>query len=455
MMNINLNFFILGLGLPCIEDAPMIQRIVTDSRLVQAGDLFVPLRGERFDGHDFLEQAWSQGAVAVLTERSSPVPRRSEILVKDTQEALLQLAHLWREHCQAVVIAVTGSNGKTTLKEMIANILIGEARRNDWDPQEVLLVTEGNLNNHVGVPLTLFRMRPQHRWACVEMGMNHAGEIRTLSLCAQPDIAVINNVQRAHVGGFLDGIMGVARAKAEIYAGLKVDGIAIYPIETPFASIFQHEICEHAVCTVGFSEQAMVSGQVINGSLRVRTQNEDVVFSLRILGQHNQHNALMACAVAHSLGISLAVASRALSEFEGVPGRLQQKVSVHGGHRVLDDTYNGNPDSVRAAMDVLAELPGERVFILGDLGELGAESMGWHRELGEYAKKLGIEHLWTVGKDSQKAQQGFGMVGRHCQDKSELKKKLVEWVQPQMVFLVKGSRFMQMEQIVEELVTCY
>lgn len=452
MMNISLNFFISGLGLPCLENAPIIQRIITDSRQVQRGDLFVPLKGEYFDGHDFLEQAWSQGAAGVLTERS-PMDGRCEVQVRDTQEALFQLAHLWREHCQTTVIAVTGSNGKTTLKEMIASILTRAAQANHWDPQKVLLVTEGNLNNHVGVPLTLFRLRPHHRWACVEMGMNHSGEIRKLSLCAQPNIAVINNVQRAHVG-LLDGIMGVARAKAEIYAGLTKDGIAIYPLETPYEPIFQNEIHERPVCTVGFSEQAMVSGQVINGALRVRTKNEEVVFLLRILGAHNQYNALMACAVAHSLGIPLVEAGQALADFEGVAGRLQRKVSAQG-HLVLDDTYNGNPDSVRAAMDVLAKFTGERVFILGDLGELGSESVAYHRELGGYAKTLGIEHLWTVGNDSQNAQQTFGAGGRHCQDKSKLIEELAVWVQPQMVFLVKGSRFMQMEQIVEELVTCY
>ena len=452
MMNVSLNFFLLGLGLPGLEKAPIIHRIVTDSRQVQPGDLFVPLKGEYFDGHDFLEQAWSQGASAVLTEHS-PALERCEIQVLNTQETLFQLAHLWREHCQSTVIAVTGSNGKTTLKEMINAILIREALRNDWDPQRVLLVTEGNLNNHVGVPLTLFRMRPQHRWVCVEMGMNHAGEIRKLSQCAQPDIAVINTVQRAHVG-FFDGIIGVARAKAEIYVGLKADGIAIYPLETPFEAIFQHEIQGRSVCTVGFTEQAMVSGQDVNGALRVRTAKEEVVFSLSVRGRHNQHNALMACAVAYSLGISLTEAGQALAEFQGVAGRLQQKISVQG-HQVLDDTYNGNPDSVRAAMDVLAELSGERVFILGDLGELGSESMACHRELGEYAKSIGIEHLWTVGEDSQQAQQAFGTGGRHCQDKNELMNALATWVRPRMVFLVKGSRFMQMEQIVEELVTCY
>ncbi len=423
--------------------------ICTDSRQCVPGDLFVALSGEHFDGHDFLETARRQGAIAALVERQVEAGFDSGYVLRvdSTLAALALLAKAQRLALGPTLTAVTGSNGKTTVKEMLASMLRAEAERTGYGQ---VWATPGNFNNAIGVPLTLFGLQPEHRWAVIEMGMNHAGEIAVLSEMAQPDVAVITNIQRAHLG-FLGSLQHIASAKAEIFSGLKPDGVAVIPMDHDFLPLLLKAAEGHRKLTFGFDARADVCGEAERGLLKMTHGGAVLTVRLQVPGTHNQLNALAATACALALEVGLSSIKAGLESFVGVKGRLQACFSPLGA-LILDDTYNANPDSVRAALHVLAAREGRKILVLGDLGELGDHAQQLHAELGHEARALGIDECYTVGELSELTSLAFGPTGHHDVHSEKLVARLRPQLNAQTVVLVKGSRFMKMEQIVKELV---
>lgn len=424
----------------------MVTSVDTDSRRVLPGQLFVALPGEKFDGHDFLPQVATQGAVAALV--SKPVETAlPTVLVEDTRLALGQLASWWRQQLALPLIAVTGSNGKTTTKEMIAAIMqvhVGGA--------EQVLATAGNFNNDIGMPLTLLRLRPVHRCAVIEMGMNHLGEIDYLTRLARPNVAVINNAGTAHIGE-LGSRENIAKAKGEIFAGLAEGGVAVINADSTFADYWRSLNPTRRLLSFGMQQASDVQGEMLDAEsqFNIRFQGETVMVKLAVPGAHNVMNALAAAASCLAAGASLAEVAQGLTQFAGVKGRLQQKRAACGA-RLIDDTYNANPDSMKAALDVLKGQAMNAVFVMGDMGELGADAEAMHAEIGRYAKDSGIRQLFALGKMSQAAVQAFGPQAQHFESLTSLVEALNKAVTAQDTVLVKGSRFMQMERVVQALV---
>jgi UDP-N-acetylmuramoyl-tripeptide--D-alanyl-D-alanine ligase len=413
------------------------------------GQLFVALRGERFDAHDFVGQARQQGAVAALVDHSvdAAIP---QLVVDDTRLALGKLAAAWRNRIEGKLIAVTGSNGKTTCKEMIAAVL---ARAGS------VHATQGNLNNDIGMPLTLLGAQSQD-FLVLEMGANHPGEIAYLTEIARPDIAVITNAGRAHLEGFGD-LEGVARAKGEIARGLPAGGTFIVPSDSPWTDLWLELAAGRRVLTCGPDTSAEVRVDVdgltgiwdeqgFRTGFKVRLGDEDLSLELGLAGMHNVRNALVAVAVASVLGIGPEQIRAGLVGLKPVAGRLYPRRGA-AGLRLIDDSYNANPDSVRAAIDVLAGLPGRRWLVLGDLQELGPESEDLHRRLGEEAHAAGVDALYTVGSLSALAAQSFGTGGRHFPDQASLIADLRARLGPDDLVLVKGSRLAAMERVADAL----
>jgi UDP-N-acetylmuramoyl-tripeptide--D-alanyl-D-alanine ligase len=422
--------------------------VSTDSRHLAPGDLFVALVGPRHDGHAYVGQAVVHGAVAALVGRDVDVamPR---LLVPDTRLALGRLAALWRNAAKARVLAVTGSNGKTTVKEMLAAVL---------RQRGTVLATEGNLNNDIGVPLTLTRLQDED-YAVVEMGANHAGEIRYLSEMATPDVAVLNNAGRAHLEGF-GSLEGVARAKAEIALGLRAGGTFVYHADSQWVQLWQELAAGRRTLSFGLGADAEVrspgsrtevwreDGFVSSFYIRIGADAFEV--GLHLGGEHNRLNALAAAAAAHCVGTTPAQIRDGLESVRPVAGRLCPRRRADGLW-VVDDTYNANPDSVAAAARVLAAAPGRRMLVLGDLAELGADSGRLHAEVGSLVRSAGIDLLWTVGAASGAASAAFGAGGRHFAAQAQLADALRESVGPGDYLLVKGSRSARMERIVDAL----
>jgi len=418
----------------------------TDSRRVLPGQLFVALPGEKFDGHDFLPQVANQGAVAALV--SKPVTSNlPTVLVKDTRLALGQLASWWRQQLALPLIAVTGSNGKTTTKEMIAAIMQAHVGGADK-----VLATAGNFNNDIGMPLTLLRLRATHRCAVIEMGMNHLGEIDYLTRLARPNVAVINNAGTAHIGE-LGSRENIAKAKGEIFAGLSQDGIAVINADSEFADYWRGLNAGRQLLTFGMHPAADIRGEVLGdaSSFKLHYQGEAVVLTLAVPGAHNVMNALAAAAASLAAGASLADVAQGLQGFAGVKGRLQVKQATNGA-KVIDDTYNANPDSMKAALDVLQHAGTNTVFVMGDMGELGADAEAMHMQIGRYAKEHGIGKLYALGNFTQAAVQAFGTQAQHFASVEALVAALQTDTTADNVVLVKGSRFMQMERVVNALV---
>lgn len=428
-----------------VEDVT-VTSVDTDSRRAQPGQLFIALPGEKFDGHDFLSQVAAQGAVAALVSRpvDSPLPT---VRVKDTRLALGQLASWWRQQWALPLIAVTGSNGKTTTKEMIAAILQVHSGRAD-----AVLATAGNFNNDIGMPLTLLRLRPTHRHAVIEMGMNHLGEIDYLTRLACPDVAVINNAGTAHIGE-LGSRENIAKAKGEIFAGLRSDGVAVINADSDFADYWRGLNAARRVVTFGMDANADVRGEMLDAasSFKLHYQHQTVPVTLAVPGVHNVMNALAAAATTLAAGVSLADVGLGLQQFAGVNGRLQQKTAANGAV-VIDDTYNANPDSMRAALEVLKNTGQNTLFVMGDMGELGADAEDMHAQIGRYAKTCGVNKLYALGKFTQAAVQAFGQPAQHFATLAALLATLQAEMQAEDVVLVKGSRFMQMERVVNALV---
>ena len=420
-------------------------RVSTDSRHLQPDALFVALRGERFDGHEFLADVTGRacGAVVDTLDRSLPLP---QWVVADTLTALGQIAFSNRERFAGPLIAITGSSGKTTVKEMLAAVL-GQSG--------ATLATEGNLNNHIGVPLTLLRLSPEHRYAVVEMGASGPGEIASYCRWARPDVALINNIAPAHLQGF-GSVDGVARAKSEIYQGLGPEGVAIVNRDEQYADQWLDRLAGRTVLTYGLdSDAATVTAREIeslpDGCCRFSLVigGDSVVVSLTIPGRHNVANALAAACCAHAVGATLADIAAGLSRAVTVSGRMRVVAGLHGS-RLLDDSYNANPGSVRAAIETLAHFPGRRVLVLGDMGELGDSAQQLHAGIGVYARERGIDELWTVGALSAAAATAFASERRFA-DRAGLADALAPLLDSETTVLIKGSRSAGMEAVVAAL----
>ncbi len=419
--------------------------VSTDSRTIAAGDLFVAIAGENFDGHDYVPQAIGRGAAAALVSRRVGSEREiPQVVVKDTRLALGALASAWRGRFALPVVALTGSNGKTTVKDMLASILAAHC----GGPDDVL-ATEGNLNNDIGVPLMLLRLREHHRCAALEMGMNHAGEIGYLARMASPDVALVNNAQRAHIG-LLGSVEAVAKAKGEIYGGLRPGGIALVNADDPFAPLWKGLATGHNVVTFGTSEAADVHGFLQDGQVRFVTPLDAFAVTLQVRGEHNARNAIAACAAAFALDIPPRAIQDGLAAYAGTRGRLEAKRGP-GGSTLIDDTYNANPDSMKAAINVLAAARGRRVLVMGDMGELGDGGEALHAEVGAFAKRAGIERLLALGPLSRHAVKAFGDGASHFPAVEALATEARALARPGVTLLVKGSRFMRMERVVERL----
>lgn len=426
--------------------------VTTDSRKIAAGDLFIALRGEKFDGAQFIGDTLRAGAVAAVVNaagyesiRTQLYPQSAILIVDDTRIALGKLAAFWRARFAVYVVAITGSNGKTTVKEMLASIFAAATGNSD-----AVLATQGNFNNDIGMPLTLLRMNAGHRYAAIEMGMNHFGEIDYLTRLAQPQVALVNNASGAHLQG-LGSVEGVARAKGEIFAGLAHDGIAVINADDAHAKLWRELAAAHHVLDFALHHPAAIKGawtaRDFGGALTIQTPVGELQVELQVPGEHNARNALAATAAAIALHIPLHLIAQGLESFGGVAGRLQRKQSPQGA-TVIDDTYNANPASMLAALEVLAHAPGKRVFVLGDMGELGDDAAQFHRDIGIAARQSGIERLYALGEMSAGAVREFGTGAQHFSSLENLCAALEKQLDAQTTVLVKGSRFMKMERVV-------
>ncbi|BBJ00480.1 UDP-N-acetylmuramoyl-tripeptide--D-alanyl-D-alanine ligase [Ferrigenium kumadai] len=430
--------------------------VSTDSRKIKTGDLFIALRGENFDGYEFAVPSMQTGAVAVMVNADSYEARSSTIdsctsilLVEDTHIALGRLAAYWRSQFDIPLAAVTGSNGKTTVKEMLASILRAAAGSED-----AVLATKGNFNNDIGMPLTLLQLNARHRYAVIEMGMNHPGEIDYLSRIASPDVALVNNASGAHLEG-LGSVEAVARAKGEIFGGLRDHGTAVINADDAHAPLWRtlagtHDLIEFALdCSADVCGKWQPEGTGLR--LNVQTPQGEFNATLQVPGAHNARNALAATAAAIALNVPLATIADGLQRFAGVTGRLQRKAARQGA-TLIDDTYNANPASMRAAIGVLAQVSGKRVLVLGDMGELGDGAAAFHAEIGGEAKRAGIEKLYALGELSRNAVREFGSGAQHFERIEELLSELDKELDANTTVLVKGSRFMKMERVVQHCI---
>ncbi len=448
------------------DDMVEVHGITTDSRAVVAGNLFVALRGEHFDAHDFVAATAAQGAAAVIVER--PLTELATelaipmLVVPNTRIALGTIARYWRQQFVLPLIGVTGSNGKTTVKEMIAAILSAAYGAKAY------LATQGNFNNEIGVPLTLFRLQAEHHCAVIELGMNHPGEIAVLADIAQPTVGLVNNAQREHQE-FMATVEAVARENGAVISALPADGVAVFPADDAYSQLWRDLAGQRPVIRFGFSENAEISasyqeedfGNLLHIVARHAGQTQRFAIRLAAAGQHNVRNALAAIACAYAVGIKTDAIVSGLEAFMPVNGRLQRKTAVNGA-LVIDDTYNANPDSVRAAIDVLAHAAQPRILVLGDMGEVGSNGRLFHEEIGAYAQQHGITHFLGLGDSMQYAVQAFNAAtpsetlgatsAQHFGDVDALNAALAAIMTPTTTVLVKGSRFMKMERIVQHLI---
>jgi len=422
--------------------------VSTDTRSIAEGELFVALRGERYDGHAFLEAARAAGAVAAIVDRRHPDPGSLPVvIVENTKIALGVLARRWRSRFAPVLIGIAGSNGKTTTKEMLASIL----RQHAGD--EHVLATRGNLNNEIGLPLTLLKLRAAHRFCAIELGMNHKGEIKVLADIAKPTIALVTNAQREHLE-FMRSVDEVAEENADLYRALPADGVAVINADDERAGVFRAAAGARRSVEFGLNGPVAVTGgyalKQLSSDIRLRTPDGETVATLAIPGAHNVRNALAASACAHASGIPTDAIGRGLTAFRPYTGRLEVKRTVEGA-TVIDDSYNANPDSVRAAIDVLAASPGRTLLVLGDMGEVGEQGPRFHAEAGEYARERGVASLYALGELARHAADAFGASARHFASHDALASAARQAAGPGTTLLVKGSRFMRMERVVAAL----
>ena len=439
-----------------IGESVTLSGVSIDTRTLKPGDLYVAIAGERFDGHSFVSDAEAAGAAAVMVhqELECSLP---QLHVADTQAALGQLGRFWAQRFAIPTIAVTGSNGKTTVKEIIASILrqIGP-----------VLSTRGNLNNELGLPLTLLNMRKEHLYAVLEMGANHAGEIARLVALAEPDVAIVTNIGTAHLEGF-GSREGIACAKSEIYAGLAPGGYAVINADDEFVQVLRDASAHCHSRDFGRTEDADVH-DVPGRDLVISTMDLTLTARYRLVGEHNVMNALAAVAAVQCLDIQAEHIAPGLEAMLPVPGRLEKKTGIKSAI-IIDDSYNANPDSVRSAINVLAGCRGKRFLVLGDMGELGAESSQMHHCIGEFARMQGIDGVWSTGELSARTSAAFhqqegaqvkvaqqegvqeGSSGAHFENQELLINALVEHLASDVTVLVKGSRSAHMENVVQAI----
>ncbi len=442
-----------GAGLLVGDPATRVQRVHSDTRTLQPGDLFVALRGDHFDANDLLPQARAAGAAAALAERGLAAAVLPGLQVPDALVALQHLAAAWRRRMAAMLIAVTGSNGKTTVTQMIAAILQA------W-LEDAALATQGNLNNHIGVPLTLLRLQRRHRVGVIELGTNHPGEIAELAALVRPGIALINNAQREHQE-FLHGVEAVARENGSVIDSLPAHGTVVLPADDAYTPLWREQAGARPQRSFALEADADVVGSARwrhdRWALRIEARHLQIDTTLAIAGRHNAKNAVAAAACALAAGAPADAVSRGLAAFQPVKGRSRTLALQRQGRplTLVDDSYNANPDSVLAAIDVLAELPGPRWLLLGDMGEVGDQGPAFHAEVGQHAAQRGIESLWTFGRASQQASAvahaAGGVAGRHFDDMGALIDALHRDGPAAASVLVKGSRSMRMERVVQAL----
>tara|TARA_Y100001936_G_scaffold209202_2_gene215198 strand:+ start:11970 stop:13337 length:1368 start_codon:yes stop_codon:yes gene_type:complete len=426
--------------------------VSTDSRDIKGGDLFVALSGKNFDGHEFIFQAKDRGAAAVMVNQGSDIKEDQSltipiIIVRDTLLGLGQLAAYWRGRFDIPIIAVTGSNGKTTVKEMIALILlqlVGENRNK-------ILATTGNFNNDIGVPKMLLQLDRKHEYAVIEMGMSHAGEISYLTNLVKPTVALITNAGAAHIEG-IGSVKEVALAKGEIFEGLDKSGVAVINADDSNVKLWRKIADNKSIIDFGLNNKAKVRGcyQLNSTSTRMKLEHPDgvVEIKLRVPGRHNVYNALAAAAASTAIGVRKKNIVNGLELFDGVNGRLQQKKCLYGAI-MIDDSYNANPESVRAALSVLANIStGKKILILGDMGELGDAAIDFHERIGKEARLIGIDRLFALGKLSAYSVRKFGSGGQHFKNIEDILVEIESVLAPNVTLLIKGSRFMQMDRIV-------
>ncbi len=447
----------------------LVQGVSTDTRTLQPGDLFVALRGEQFDAHEFLEDVREAGAVAAIVEAGNPMLTSPAlegwplIVCEDTRHALGTLGQAWRARYELPVVAVTGSNGKTTTKELVAHLFRAVAG------DDAVLSTLGNFNNEIGLPLTLLRLGLQHRYAVIELGMSHPGEIAALAQLAQPTIAIVTNAQRAHLAG-MGSLAGVAEEKGSLFDAVPEGGAAVVNLDDPHALPWLNRICPGrrilGTHVVGASDTADVLAPAFVAealhvtaaaqTLRVRTPVSEIMVSLPLAGLHNASNALQAIAAGYAAGLDMAQMAQALASFGGVSGRLQSKAGVAGA-TVIDDTYNANPDSMRAAINVLTNsaADSETVLAIGDMGEVGDDAAALHAEVGRYAAECGVGALYAVGPLSVSAVAAYGNARPDRAHHFNSQEALVAALRPTLTartrVLVKGSRSARMENVVNAL----
>ncbi|MDH5444886.1 MAG: UDP-N-acetylmuramoyl-tripeptide--D-alanyl-D-alanine ligase [Gammaproteobacteria bacterium] len=417
--------------------------VSTDTRTLTGGELYIALKGPNFDGHDFVSQAIAKGAMAVMVDHDMELSI-PQLIVADTRLAMGQLARYWREQFSIPVIGVTGSNGKTTVKEMLASILSGLGE---------VHATKGNLNNDIGVPLTLFQLGEHHTSAVIEMGANHAGEIEYLVGIAKPDIAIITNAGAAHLEGF-GSLEGVAKAKGEIYAGLSKEGIAIVNGDDKYLSLWREIISPRKKIEFGIEHDSDVSASFESGAsgntVTVKAMGEEFLFTLSLLGKHNIMNSLAAIAATKAINVPTSVIVAGLEKMQPVAGRLRSRVGVNGS-RIIDDTYNANPTSLKAGIAVLNDFVGEHFLALGDMGELGSDEEELHQQVGQTARQLGVDRLYTIGNLAGKAASAFGENAYSFEEHKSMIAALNKDLHKDVTLLVKGSRRMHMERVVEAL----
>ncbi|KPD24200.1 UDP-N-acetylmuramoyl-tripeptide--D-alanyl-D-alanine ligase [Idiomarina zobellii] len=451
MISVTLTWIAEKVGGRLVGEDKTISKVSTDTRDDLTGALFIALKGPNFDAHRFTEQARQGGAEALLVEKPQQT-ELSQIVVEDTRYALGLLGAAVKAEVAPKTVAITGSNGKTTVKEMLSSIL---------SLKDSTLATAGNFNNDIGVPLTLLRLGKQHKYAVIELGANHPGEIGYTTNLTKPDVAILNNVSAAHVEGF-GSVHGVARAKTEIFRGLGSQGVAITPLESDYSSSWESVCANYHWQTFGLSEQADVYATDIQlndeghptFSLHIDGQAEAV--TLQLSGRHNVLNALSASAAAYQLGVPLTDIISGLELVTPAKGRLTTiKVSEH--LRIIDDTYNASVASTKAALDLLGSYSGYRIFVLGDMGELGADARAYHEEIGEHAIGTGIDNLYSLGVLSQSASEVFnGHGGKHFSQLDALVQAILQRLTEQqgkqpVTVLVKGSRSAHMERVVAAL----
>lgn len=431
------------LNIDCHTDL-VLSGLGIDSRKIQPGQLFVAIHGDHFDGHDFIAEVEAQGAAAVICERTVTGVSIPQLVVPSTLDALAAIATWHRQQFSCPTIAITGSNGKTTVKEMVANIL----------PQPSFS-TRGNFNNHIGAPLSLLQLCAEHRYAVFELGASHAGEIAHTVAMVRPHVSLINNIAPAHIEGF-GSIDGVARAKGEIYQGLQSGGTLVINDDDTYAHFWDAMIGDHPVIrfsrahpTTIYAKNALLSSEGY-GIFQLVTPQGEAHITLQVPGLHNVSNALAVAACCHAVGIALSDIVTGLETFTGVPGRMAKSIGKNQAI-IIDDTYNANLRSTLTAVDVLAHCEGVRILVLGDMAELGVWGERHHEEIGLAAREQGIDWLMTCGTLSAKSALAFGSGGKHYDTQEQLAHDLLRRLDAKTTVLVKGSRSAAMENIVHQL----